>query len=519
MKLGIRWMFQIKTWLYIAYLLVATATLLLMVELSLAGLDSSTGGKYPVLAFDEYPSKPDQYYKIAVFGESSARGYGAERGFADMVAWELARRYPDRKFYIHNYARPGTFFHGYMAEIVKANIDRYDLLLIYAGQGEVHTFLDAAGLFRKQEFKQYRQIVRLPGDDMSLFTRILDYHSRIYAMVVRKKAEEMNKRVEAAGGLNAHVVFPEFARESEGLVPPADRETMIRNYKQDVAEIARLSDKMGTPVILFSAVSNQDWTPCFSLLGNALSPDRRLNWQNEFNTGTAEYNRGRYAEALGPLVKACEIDQGVAIVNFLTALAHRMVGNKEESRRFLRLASDTDGYAARALTAYVPAAAEIAGKSRNLRFFDSITAFESVVDRGYEWEQLFVDIHHPSLMGHAILAQAMLAKIVDLPEFKATGNRIPLVDLDTADFNQLAEFYRQALNVTPEDEARTALVRASWFLMFSDLSAYPEHVFGRAERDLGVFREKAGPGRFDVEGIFARGMANLQSKRASRLGQ
>ena len=135
------------------YLICATFLLLASVELALWGLDRHSPGRFPILEVDDYPSHPENYVKIAVFGESSAKGQGAERGPADVIRYHMQLQFPDRKFYLRNYARPGAFFHGYQAEMAKANMSRYDIIVLYAGHNEAHTILDVNGFFRKPEYK------------------------------------------------------------------------------------------------------------------------------------------------------------------------------------------------------------------------------------------------------------------------------------------------------------------------------------------------------------------------------
>src|SRR5205823_3145830 len=93
------------------------------------------GGKLTI-PYDPYPSRPERFLKIAIFGESSAAGFHSERSFGEIVKRELALTPGDRPVYVKNYARPGLVFHRDEAEMVKRLIDRYDVFLIYAGNSE-----------------------------------------------------------------------------------------------------------------------------------------------------------------------------------------------------------------------------------------------------------------------------------------------------------------------------------------------------------------------------------------------
>ena len=105
---------------YLIFVFTAVISFFLAVELILAGMYGLTHNqKLSTLINEdlEYPKKPKEYFKIAIFGGSAALGYNSERGFCDILSYELRKRYPDIKFYIKNYAQCGYPFHRHQVEI------------------------------------------------------------------------------------------------------------------------------------------------------------------------------------------------------------------------------------------------------------------------------------------------------------------------------------------------------------------------------------------------------------------
>jgi len=75
----------------------------------------------------------DKPVKIAIFGGSSAAGWGTAINFAQFIKSSV---FTDKNIVVHNYALPAMPFVDFQAEILKAVISHYDVLIIYAGHNE-----------------------------------------------------------------------------------------------------------------------------------------------------------------------------------------------------------------------------------------------------------------------------------------------------------------------------------------------------------------------------------------------
>ncbi len=94
--------------LYSAYLFLAVVLVVLFAELflSVAYLVTGNSAFETLVKQDDhpYPDNPGEYVKVAIFGESAAAGWGAERNFSDIIDYELKKNCPKLKFYVRNYA-------------------------------------------------------------------------------------------------------------------------------------------------------------------------------------------------------------------------------------------------------------------------------------------------------------------------------------------------------------------------------------------------------------------------------
>jgi len=79
-------------------------------------------------------NKKKEDYKIAVFGGSSANGYGSTINFSQIL--NNMAVISNNNVYIDNHSIPGTPFFLFQAEKIKRVINKYDMFIIYAGHNE-----------------------------------------------------------------------------------------------------------------------------------------------------------------------------------------------------------------------------------------------------------------------------------------------------------------------------------------------------------------------------------------------
>ena len=79
-------------------------------------------------------NKRGENYKIAVFGGSSANGYGSSINFSQIL--NNMAVISNNNVYVDNYSVPATPFYLFQAEKIKRVINKYDMFIIYAGHNE-----------------------------------------------------------------------------------------------------------------------------------------------------------------------------------------------------------------------------------------------------------------------------------------------------------------------------------------------------------------------------------------------
>ena len=437
-----------------------------------------------------YPTDPAAYVKIAVFGSSAAAGYNAERGFTEILTYELNQRYPRLKFYVKNYARNGYPFHRHEAELLKKVMKYYDICLIYAGNNEAWNYIDDIGYFRTAEHKHEKSFVPLPVDvdDQAgaPIIAFLESRSRLYAIM--KKAA-----LKVQGWASAHLKRPESARrnqyrahwfnefEPQGVVPPEEMAKVAANFEHDLRAIARLAQQHGTEVIISSVPTDTTYPPHFSVVGAGLS-EQALDKFHELRTrGVEQYRRQEFSKALASLLAANAIDDDVAIVKYLIGQCYLRMGRVDEGRRFIQEGLDADGLPFRSFSALHQRAEAVAQQSASLHYIDSVKPILAAVDRGLRYDELFSDLQHPSFLGHLIIAHQFLCAMAALPLLDAYPSTEGCLDVQTADLRTLAARYKGALGVSKEEEHVTAYMKSRWHLGVANLSAYSEEYLGRAE--------------------------------------
>tara|TARA_B100000787_G_scaffold8927_1_gene6777 strand:+ start:713 stop:2215 length:1503 start_codon:yes stop_codon:yes gene_type:complete len=79
-------------------------------------------------------NKKKDHYKIAVFGGSSANGYGSTINFSQIL--NNMAVISNNNVHIDNHSIPATPFYLFQAEKIKRVINEYDMFIIYAGHNE-----------------------------------------------------------------------------------------------------------------------------------------------------------------------------------------------------------------------------------------------------------------------------------------------------------------------------------------------------------------------------------------------
>ncbi len=450
-------------------------TLVLLIEmgLSIAGIQTE-GNEQPS---PTYPASPDDFYKVAIFGGSSAEGTYCPLGFESFLEYELRRRYPNRKFHIQNYARHGEPFHRHQAEYAKRLVDKYDLMLVYCGNNEAENWYDDSGYWRKPKFKANRDLVYHPPADATqwpaLQSRInwLRDHSRINAMAGRIR-QSFAPSVEK----NLNYDYDEF--ESQRSVPDAELQAIVDNFESDIRELSALAQSSGTEILLAPGTTYGGWPPSYSVLSGDLDDDAKLQWREHYERGLELLDQPR--RAIDEFTKAAAIDDSVAILNYRMGMAWRALNEHAKSQQLLTKAIDQEGHYFRTHSSLHERAAKLATQLENAHFTDLRQGNQRLIEVGVSEDDLFTDICHPSFLGYAVIANQLADVIGQLPEWQQVevDGQFPVDQFAGTDsatvWKQYAEELHNEFGITKNELHRSLAENILYCFDLAHFTAYPE---------------------------------------------
>jgi len=110
--------------------------------------------------------------KVAIFGGSSSMGYASPISFGEILEQTLDN------VVIHNYGQPGAPFAGYQSHILKALMPYYDIIIVYAGHNEIHSYNYTNVLLASQDYV-YPNGHKVTLDQITQYKRTNDFNTHI----------------------------------------------------------------------------------------------------------------------------------------------------------------------------------------------------------------------------------------------------------------------------------------------------------------------------------------------------
>ena len=384
------------------------AGLLALLEggLQLAGVEKLSGKheKPP----STYPQDPDRFLKIAIFGGSSAAATYSARGFDDLIRADLTARFPDQPLYLKNYAQHGEPFHRHQAEYAKRLVSKYDYLLIYCGNNEAENWYDDSGYWRKDQFRDARDLQYRPPPDAMRWSALhaargwLREHSRLYALVgQRRRGPAVSK--------NRVRNYQRF--EAEPSIPVEQLDAIDANFQRDLEELATLAEQHDAQILVATTATYETWPPAYSMFADSTTDPQRQAWLQHFERGEEDANQGAWAEAEEAWGSAAAIDDTVAILAHRRGQAALALGNEDVGRQRLQAAMDADGHYFRPRASFHEVAERVASQYSRLHEVDVVAAYHQAYRQGVADEQLFTDVCHPNFTGYVIIADAFLQQL------------------------------------------------------------------------------------------------------------
>lgn len=453
--------------------------------------------------------QPAGSVSIAVFGESSAIGYGANDSFAQIMERELPLRYTGHKFCITNFAGHGQWLHENMAVIAKFVIKDFDILIFYQGHNEFLPFYKNE-VFIKPEFRGQAappvQLANLPFSREPGVLQEIEKNSRLYSVLRRAGQEWVGKLFGEPIGRTVARPHAEF--ETDSWVPPQVKKRIAENWRADFEEIAELAQKYNKLIVISNMPGSESFRPFFSVYKSGITESEVQDFQVNYQCGVAASDKGMYSAANECWAKALAIDDQVSILNWRIGTLEESLGHRERAREYWRKSIDQDGWMIRSISALHKISKSVAEQYENVIYVDAVAAFHEVEDlpiglldydqstiagklgrlkmggthRADELSfELFVDPQHPSSLGHAVLAEVfmcVLARNEPLANYDARKPCVPLAKVN---------WRRLEYETTPSPD--WVYKSIFWMLDNSRMSSYPVEFLQPAERSLAQFRK------------------------------
>lgn len=441
--------------------------------------------------YKQFVSNPNgcKVLRVAVFGGSAAAGWGSPRGFPDVIFYELAKGLSDYKITVTNYAQPGATFHLNQAEILKGVLSAHDVFIVHAGDNEGQLWWDSIGLFRSKEFKSVKELI--PIERPQGLIGILERHSRLYSILWRGHCRAaLMMMTRGTKPLNQTPSFKEF--EAGPVMPEHERRNMIHQFRTHIEEVGQ-SLGPGQMLIVIGVPTNERYKPIFSYHRGDLSETERTRFRDLYEEGVRHFGDGQYRDALSSLEKACAIDEYPAIVHYLIWRCKTELGEVSSSHHWAMEAVERDGLYVRSFRSLNLAAKEAAASNPRIVYLDLIAAYHNAIEQGLTHDRLFVDLQHPTMLGHAIVGCHVLCELSRVtpaldPRQGAFG--LGYCGLSGQNYLDLASRYRAALGVTKHEEVANYAESLRWFVSHARLASYPMEWYAKTEEYLAEYEKR-----------------------------
>jgi hypothetical protein len=363
--------------------------------------------------------------KIAIFGGSSAAGYGSPLNFGDLLE--------DSATIVHNYAVPGQPFVGFQAELLELVLPKYDVIIIYAGHNEIWSYL-----YRKSY--REKKLIHLPDgntiDAAPIYKGHMDKLNKITALINTLKINndmaaikvfdnfDYQKLLSSSRTLN--IVRRIITKINNGLKTTVteNQETSTNISKlpfyvdkpfiSDIEKVAFAKDfleeltrirtllRPNQQLIISTVMANDLYPPNLDSLGGAPFPDSIKHSVEQLYAVLSE-------EKSLPRDQIMNLPEG-AHKKYLAGMGCLGVLTLKTGTQLmppclsdLKGARDSDVLPYRVISGVNTAIKSLAKSASNVSVVDP-DFFLNQVDNSKDYLSHFVDFQHPSDIGHILIA-------------------------------------------------------------------------------------------------------------------
>jgi hypothetical protein len=355
---------------------------------------------------DRFAESPASSVSLVVIGESSAQGfpYYPWLSVGQIVAWKLEGAIPERRFDVNILAQGGDdleMMHHKLARLER----RPDAMIIYCGHNEFQARYPWSRTLKPPE----------RPEPSSVFDRCSEYSS-LYKMI--GEAISLNRLDEPP---------PATARPllDWPMCSAAEYSAILTDFQRRLEAIVEYCGRLGTlPILVIPPANESGFEPSRTVLPGRLSTEERSALTREFQAArSAERDPTSSAAIYRALVAR---QPAFAEAHFRLARLLERSGDWNEARQHYILARDYDGLPIRFPNVFQDVYRGVAAR-HDCILIDGPDVLRAASAHGILDDTLFHDAHHPTLRGHALLAEAILRALRVRHAFGWSGGLEPVV--------------------------------------------------------------------------------------------
>jgi hypothetical protein len=356
-----------------------------MVESALAIASSARAGAKAALP-GRLPDPEGGALNLVVLGGSSARGYPYETrvSIGQVVAWRLAQA-TGRPVVTEILAEGGANLEGQRAALAGLR-HRPDAVIVYAGHNEFWTRVPWSRRWRPATgwFDRFRRASRLAG----LIDAAIDGNQIDAPPPPRGRPPAIDRPA----------------------CSPAEFAEVVRRFRRDLEAIVAFCRRQGAHAILVIPPSNDaGWEPNRSVLPAGAGDAEGVEAERGLAEAGGERDPGRAERRYRALIARWPT---LAEAHYRLGRLLAAAGREREANAALAAARDLDGFLYRCPTAIQEVYRGVAAAGGpGVVLIDGPAVLRATSPSGRLDYHVFHDAHHPSFVGHAALAEAVLTAL------------------------------------------------------------------------------------------------------------
>jgi tetratricopeptide (TPR) repeat protein len=392
----------------------------------------------PPVAFSITKEKPANTYRVFVLGGSSAQGDPEHTfGVSQILSVMLRQQYPGLNFEILNAAMAAINSHVVL-QIAKDCAKRQgDLFIVYLGNNEVIGPYGAGTVFSP-----------LPSNLFLIRAGILLKSTRI-GQILAKLFTFLGHGKEQPKTWAGMEMF--LGKQVRSDAPSMEK--LYHYFQRNLEEICRVAGKNGIKTIVSTVGTNLKNSPPFASLHRMdMTKSEEEEWITRYQAGIELESAGMYDQAIREYLKAAQIDDRFANLQYRLGRCYWYLGRYIEARPRFFQAQEFDTLRFRADIKINKIIRKVATSrsSKGVYLVDAVKAFEANSPHGTQGNELFYEHVHMNFTGNYILARELFQQIENIlpAQIKYANSGLPLLD---------EEECAQRLAFTGYDRYRVAL--------------------------------------------------------------